>query len=301
MVVSLSNRKRIKRAKSTTAKKEYHDSAKQTHAGTSTATARLAMLTQQAERILATVVWHCSMLSEAKGNLKRSTTNRKKQLAIWRCDWAKQRRHYDTNSTAIVLKAMETLEWEQCHRPFPCIALITTTALHKQAPTPDVDMAGAAPMPTPSPMGASVYPQANRQPPQRIARPKSSMEVDSVSPSDFIQKRPSTSSLVQPTSSRARVGDGQLVPSAAARAKPDRGDRDDAQGGDLFGNKKQKSVGFGHSAAYVPLPTQTKKCEHSPAVSSMAPWHYPHRPQGSKPPRSCLGNNTQSHRASSHR
>ena len=84
------------------------------------------------------------------------------------------------------------------------------------------------------------------------------MEVDSVSPSDFIQKRPSTSSLVQPTSSRARVGDGQLVPSAAARAKPDRGDRDDAQGGDLFGNKKQKSVGFGTQPASAITNTNKK-------------------------------------------
>jgi len=127
----------------------------------------------------------------------------------------------------------------------------------QQAPTPDVDMAGAAPMPKPNPMGAVSTPKPQKSP-QRIARPKSSMEVDSVSPSDFIQKRPSTSSLVQPTSSRARVGDGQLVPSAAARAKPDRGDRDDAQGGDLFGNKKQKSVGFGTQAASAITNTNKK-------------------------------------------
>jgi len=111
----------------------------------------------------------------------------------------------------------------------------------QQAPTPDVDMAGAAPMPTSSPMGAVSTPKPQKSP-QRIARPKSSMEVDSVSPSDFIQKRPSTSSLVQPTSSRARVGDGQLVPSAAARAKPDR-ERDDDD--EVLGNKKPKSHGFG--------------------------------------------------------
>ena len=126
---------------------------------------------------------------------------------------------------------------------------------------PDTEMKGPPPMPTPIPMGgtASPNPGAKQQPAPRVARrTKSSMEVDSVSPSDFIQKRPSTSSLVQPTSSRARVGDGQLVPSAAARAKPDRGDRDDAQGGDLFGNKKQKSVGFGTQAASAITNTNKK-------------------------------------------
>ena len=63
----------------------------------------------------------------------------------------------------------------------------------QQAPKPDVDMSGAAPMPTPSPMGAMSTPKpgTKQKPSQRIARPKSSMEVDSVSPSGFISKRPS--------------------------------------------------------------------------------------------------------------
>jgi len=54
----------------------------------------------------------------------------------------------------------------------------------RQAPKPDVDMSGAAPMPTPSPMGAmsTSKPGTKQKPSQRIARPKSSMEVDSVSP-----------------------------------------------------------------------------------------------------------------------
>ena len=87
---------------------------------------------------------------------------------------------------------------------------------HQQANT---EM-GTPPMPTPIPMGgtASPNPGAKQQPAPRVARrTKSSMEVDSVSPSDFIQKRPSTTTLSQPTSSRARVGggnDGQLALSA---------------------------------------------------------------------------------------
>ena len=107
---------------------------------------------------------------------------------------------------------------------------------------------GTPPMPTPSSMGGTSAPNpgAKQQPAPRVARrTKSSMDVDSTSPSDFIQKRPSTSSLVQPTSSRARVdgGNGQLVLSVAARAKTDRG-RDDADD-EVLGNKKPKSHGFG--------------------------------------------------------
>ena len=131
----------------------------------------------------------------------------------------------------------------------PTVPLNEDGASSAPAPTapakPDTEMKGPPPMPTPIPMGgtASPNPGAKQQPAPRVARrTKSSMEVDSVSPSDFIQKRPSTSSLVQPTSSRARVGDGQLVPSAAARAKPDR-ERDDDD--EVLGNKKPKSHGFG--------------------------------------------------------
>ena len=53
-----------------------------------------------------------------------------------------------------------------------------------------------------------------------------------------------TSSLSQPTGSRARVGgeNVQLALSVAARAKPDRG-RDD--GDEVLGNKNPKSHGFG--------------------------------------------------------
>jgi len=115
------------------------------------------------------------------------------------------------------------------------------------SPTANTEM-GTPPMPTPIPMGgtASPNPGAKQQPAQRVARTKSSMEVDSVSPSDFISKRPSTTTLSQPTSSRARVGggnDGQLALSVAARAKPDRG-RDDGDD-EVLGNKKPKSRGFG--------------------------------------------------------
>ena len=110
---------------------------------------------------------------------------------------------------------------------------------------PDTEMKGPVPMATPSPMGGTFTPNpgARQQPARRVARTKSMMDVDSSSPSDFIQKRPSTSSLVQPTSSRARVGggNGQLALSVAARAKPDR-DRDDDE---LLGNKKLRSQGFG--------------------------------------------------------
>ena len=137
----------------------------------------------------------------------------------------------------------------------------------------DTEMGTAGPMPAPIPMGgtASPNPGAKQQPAPRVARrTKSSMDVDSTSPSDFIQKRPSTSTLVQPTSSRARVGDGQLVLSVAARAKPGRGDRDDAQGGDSYGNKKQKSVGFGTQAASAITNTNkknastTRRCRRRP-------------------------------------
>ena len=115
----------------------------------------------------------------------------------------------------------------------------------QQAPKPDVDMSGAAPMPTPSPMGAMSTPKpgTKQKPSQRIARPKSSMEVDSVSPSDFISKRPSTTALAQPSNSRARVSDGnnQLALMVTAKPKPDR-ERDEDE---VLGNKKPKSHGFG--------------------------------------------------------
>ena len=108
----------------------------------------------------------------------------------------------------------------------------------QQAPTPDVEMPGAAPMPTPSSVGAMPTPK-----PGAIARPKSSMEVDSVSPSDFISKRPSTTALAQPSNSRARVSDGnnQLVLAVSAKPKPDR-ERD----GDevLGGEQKATTAGF---------------------------------------------------------
>ena len=134
----------------------------------------------------------------------------------------------------------------------PTVPLNEDGATSAPAPTspakPDTEMKGPPPMPTPIPMGgtASPNPGAKQQPAQRVARTKSSMEVDSVSPSDFISKRPSTTTLSQPTSSRARVGggnDGQLALSVAARAKPDRG-RDDGDD-EVLGNKKPKSRGFG--------------------------------------------------------
>ena len=97
----------------------------------------------------------------------------------------------------------------------------------QQAAEPDVEMPGAAPMAAPNPMGGTPTPKpgAKQKPSQRIARPKTSMEVDSVSP---ISKRPSTTTLAQPSNSRARASDGddQLVLSASAKPKPDR-ERDD--------------------------------------------------------------------------
>ena len=81
----------------------------------------------------------------------------------------------------------------------PTVPLNEDGASSAPAPTapakPDTEMKGPPPMPTPIPMGgtASPNPGAKQQPAQRVARrTKSSMEVDSVSPSDFIQKRPST-------------------------------------------------------------------------------------------------------------
>ena len=69
------------------------------------------------------------------------------------------------------------------------------------------------------------------------------MEVDSVSPSDFISKRPSTTALAQPSNSRARVNDGnnQLALTVSAKPKPDRARDDD----EVLGNKKLRSQGFG--------------------------------------------------------
>ena len=127
----------------------------------------------------------------------------------------------------------------------PTVPLHTTDnddGASQQAPTPDVETPGATPMPTPSPMGAMPTPKpgAKQQPAQRVARPKASMEVDSVSP---ISKRPSTTALAQPSSSRARVSDSnnQLVLSASAKPKLDR-ERDDDE---VLGNKKPRSQGFG--------------------------------------------------------
>ena len=108
----------------------------------------------------------------------------------------------------------------------PTVPLNEDGASSAPAPTaptkPDTEMKGPPPMPTPIPMGgtASPNPGAKQQPAQRVARTKSSMEVDSVSPSDFIQKRPSTT---LPCHSRPAAGpvwvveDGQLGPSAWQR------------------------------------------------------------------------------------
>ena len=205
------------------------------------------MLTQQAERVMVTVVWHCSMLSEAKGSSKHYTTKTSKRSAIWRCVWAKQRLRFDISSMAIELKGMEISECGECHQ----LSLCTMTMEHRllQHHQQQTLKWARLPCPRPVPMGgtASPNPGAKQQPAPRVARrTKSSMEVDSVSPSDFIQKRPSTTTLSQPTSSRARVGggnDGQLALSVAARAKPDRG-RDDGDD-EVLGNKKPKSHGFG--------------------------------------------------------
>ena len=128
---------------------------------------------------------------------------------------------------------------------------------------------GTPPMPTPSPMGGTSAPNpgAKQQPaPRATRRTKSSMDVDSTSPSGFIQKRPSNSSLVQPTSSRARVGggNGQLVLSVTAKAKSDRGRDDDD--GVVLGNKKPKSHGFG-TAQVSAITDGHKKNESGPKWS----------------------------------
>ena len=93
------------------------------------------------------------------------------------------------------------------------------------------------------------------------------MDMDASSPSDFNQKRPSTSSLVQPTSSRARVGggNGQLALSVAARAKPDRGRDDD----EVLGNKKPKSHGFG-TAQVSAITDGYKKMRAGPSNGALA-------------------------------
>ena len=139
----------------------------------------------------------------------------------------------------------------------------------RQAPTPDVEMSGAAPMPTPSPMGAISTPKpgTKQKPPQRIARPKSSMEVDSVSPSDFISKRPSTTALTQPSNSRARVSDGnnQLALMVTAKPKPDR-ERDEDE---VLGNKKPKSHGFG-TAQVSAITGGYKKMRADPSNGALA-------------------------------
>ena len=128
---------------------------------------------------------------------------------------------------------------------------------------PDVDMQGAVPMSSPDPMGgtASPNPGAKQQPTRRITHPKLSMDVDSISPSDFIQKRPSSSSLTQPTSRRTRIGDdnenanNQQLALSVARAKPDR-DRENYD--EAHGNKKQRSVGFGTQQASAITDTNKK-------------------------------------------
>ena len=118
----------------------------------------VAMLAQQAERILA-MAWHYSMLQGVKENWKRSTTNRgKKQLAIWRCDWGKRKQRY----------VRHKLDGHRAERDGDVgMSIPPTVPLHntnnddstsQQAPTPDVELPGAAPMPTPSPMGAMSNP-----------------------------------------------------------------------------------------------------------------------------------------------
>ena len=147
----------------------------------------------------------------------------------------------------------------------------------------DTEM-GTPPMPTPSPMGGTSAPNpgAKQQPAPRVARrTKSSMDVDSTSPSDFIQKRPSTSSLVQPTSSRARVdgGNGQLALSVAARAKPDRGRDDD----EVLGNKKLRSQGFG-TAQVSAITESGKKMRAQPGGVVADPLALPPSATGIDPP-----------------
>ena len=149
---------------------------------------------------------------------------------------------------------------------------------------PDTEMKGPVPMATPSPMGGTSAPNpgAKQQPAPRVARrTKSSMDVDSTSPSDFIQKRPSTSSLVQPTSSRARVdgGNGQLALSVAARAKPDRGRDDD----EVLGKKKLRSQGFG-TAQVSAITESGKKMRAQPGVVVADPLALPPSATGIDPP-----------------
>ena len=94
------------------------------------------------------------------------------------------------------------------------------------------------------PMGgvSTPKPGSKQQSARGITRPKSSMDVDSISPSDFIQKRPSDSSITQPTSRRSRVDDNQLTLYVTGRRKSDHTrENDDTP----FDNKKQRSVGFG--------------------------------------------------------
>ena len=139
----------------------------------------------------------------------------------------------------------------------------------------DTEM-GTPPMPTPSPMGGTSAPNpgAKQQPAPRVARrTKSSMDVDSTSPSDFIQKRPSTSSLVQPTSSRARVdgGNGQLALSVAARAKPDRGRDDDDE---VLGNKKPTSARLWDCSS---------KCDHGEWQKNASRPKWSYQPTSSTP------------------
>lgn len=111
-------------------------------------------------------------------------------------------------------------------------------------PKPDINMEGAVPMAKSEPMGgvSTPKPGSKQQSARGITRPKSSMDVDSISPSDFIQKRPSDSSITQPTSRRSRVDDNQLTLYVTGRRKSDHTrENDDTP----FDNKKQRSVGFG--------------------------------------------------------
>ena len=118
----------------------------------------------------------------------------------------------------------------------------------KESTTPksDINMEGAVPMVKSEPMGGVSPPKptgSKQQSAQGIAhRPKSSMDVDSISPSDFIQKRPSDSAITQPANRRSRVDDGQLALTVARRTKSDRTRENDVTALD---NKKQRSVGFG--------------------------------------------------------
>ena len=111
---------------------------------------------------------------------------------------------------------------------------------------PDTEMKGAAPVPTPAPMGNGTpksNPGRQHQPAQRVAR---AMDVDSTTVDDFAsRRRPSSSTLTLPPSRRSKTADAadsgplSLQP---AKMQHSRGDDDDDL---VLGNKKPKSHGFG--------------------------------------------------------